>query len=45
MIKELAEEFKNQLTCLGENTEKYITFTLQFQTEKSQELIKLENKS
>ena len=26
MIKELAEEFKNQFTCLGENTEKYITF-------------------
>ena len=45
MIKELAEEFKNQFTCLGENTEKYITFTLHFQTEKSQELIKLENKS
>ena len=27
--KELAEEFKKQFTCLGENTEKYIT--LQFQ--------------
>ena len=24
--KELAEEFKKQFTCLGENTEKYITF-------------------
>ena len=25
IIKELAEEFKKQFTCLGENTEKYIT--------------------
>ena len=23
IIKDLAEEFKKQLTCLGENTEKY----------------------
>ena len=29
IIKELAEEFKKQFTCLGENTEKYITFTVQ----------------
>ena len=29
IIKELAEEFKKQFTCLGENTEKHIT--LQFQ--------------
>ena len=27
IIKELAEEFKKQITCLGENNEKYITFT------------------
>ena len=26
IIKELAEEFKKQFTCLGENTEKYINF-------------------
>ena len=26
LIKELAEEFKKQSTCLGENIEKYITF-------------------
>ena len=26
IIKELAEEFEKQLTCLGENIEKYITF-------------------
>ena len=28
IIKESAEEFKKQFTCLGENTEKYITFTV-----------------
>ena len=27
IIKELAEEFKGQIECLGENTEKYITFS------------------
>ena len=26
IIKELAEEFKEQFTCLGKNTEKYIIF-------------------
>ena len=33
MIKELAEEFKKQFTCLGENTEKYITFTVPIEKE------------
>ena len=28
IIKELAEEFKKKITCLGEITEKYITFTV-----------------
>ena len=28
IIKELAEGFKKQFSCLGENTEKYITFTV-----------------
>ena len=28
IIKELAEEFEKQFTCLGENSEKYITFTV-----------------
>ena len=28
IIKELAEEFKKQFTCLGENSEKYMTFTV-----------------
>ena len=27
ILKDLAEEFKNHYPCLGENTEKYITFT------------------
>ena len=33
IIKELAEEFKNQFTCLGEKTEKYITFTVPVEKE------------
>ena len=33
IIKELAEEFKNQFTCLGENTEKYIIFTVPIEKE------------
>ena len=28
IMKELAEEFKEQFECLGENTEKYITFSV-----------------
>ena len=28
IIKYLAEEFEKQFTCIGENTEKYITFFL-----------------
>ena len=27
-IKDLAEEFGKQLTCLAENIEKYLTFTV-----------------
>ena len=37
IIKELAEELKTQFTCLGENTEKYITFTV-LKKKKLQEL-------
>ena len=33
IIKNLAEEFKKQFTCLEENTEKYITFTVPIETE------------
>ena len=28
IIKELAEEFKKQFTCLGEDTKNYVTFTV-----------------
>ena len=31
--KELAEEFEKQLTCSGENTEKYINFSVPIQKE------------
>ena len=33
IIKELAEEFKDKLECLGENTEKYITFSVPIKKE------------
>ena len=33
IIEELAEEFNKQFTCLGENSEKYITFTVPIEKE------------
>ena len=33
IIKKLAEKFKKQFTCLGENTEKCITFTVPMEKE------------
>ena len=43
IIKELAEKFEKLFTFLGENTEKYISFTVS--NEKTlQELIKTEKK-
>ena len=33
IIKALAKEFKKEFTCLGENTEKYITFTVPIEEE------------
>ena len=33
IIKELAKEFKKQFTCLGENTKKYISFTVPIEKE------------
>ena len=33
VVKELAEEFKKQFTCLRENTKKYITFTVPLEKE------------
>ena len=32
IIEELAEEFKGQFECLGENTEKFITFSVKKNT-------------
>ena len=33
IMKELAKEFKKQFICLGENTEKYIAFTVPIEKE------------
>ena len=33
IIKELAEEFEGEFGCLGENTEKYITFSVPIKKE------------
>ena len=33
IIKELPEEFIKQFTCIRENTEKYITFTVPIEKE------------
>ena len=33
MIKELAKEFKVEFECLGENTEKYISFSVPIKKE------------
>ena len=33
IIKELGEEFKKQFNCLGENTIKYVTFTISTEEE------------
>ena len=35
-IKQFGEEFKNQFTCLGGKTKKYITFTNSIEKEVSQ---------
>ena len=43
IIKELAEELKKQFTCLRENTEIYITFTVPIEKEVTK-LIKMEKK-
>ena len=32
-MKEFTEEFEKQFTCLGENTKKYITFTIPIEKE------------
>ena len=33
IIKELADEFEGEFECLGENTEKYITFSVPLKKE------------
>ena len=33
IIQELVEKFNKQFTCLGENTEKYINFTVSIEKE------------
>ena len=43
LIEELAEEFKKEFTCLRENTEKYISFTIVIVKEVIR-LIKIEKK-
>ena len=35
IIKELAEEFKGEFECLGENTEKYISFSVPIKKEQN----------
>ena len=35
IIKELAEEFKGEFECLGENTEKYISFSVPIKKERN----------
>ena len=44
IIKELAEEFEGQFTCLWENTETYITFSVPIEHEVTR-IAKKENKS
>ena len=46
IIKELAKEFKGEFECLGENTEKYITFSVPIKKEitKKDKIIKISYK-
>ena len=39
IIRELAEEFKGQFECLGENTQKYITFSVPIEKENDNDKI------
>ena len=38
VIKKLAEEFKGEFECLGENTEKYITFSVLLKKENDKKI-------
>ena len=46
IIKELAKEFEGEFECLGENTEKYITFSVPIKKEitKKDKIIKISYK-
>ena len=46
IIKELAKEFEGEIECLGENTEKYITFSVPIKKEirKKDKIIKISYK-
>ena len=41
IIKELAEEFKDKFKCLGENTEKYISFSVPIKKEHNDDINEL----
>ena len=41
IIKELAEEFKSDFRCLGENTEKYISFSVPIKKEHNDDINEL----
>ena len=41
IIKELAEDFKGEFTCLGENTEKYISFSVPIKKEHNDDINEL----
>ena len=40
IIKELAEDFKGQFECLGENAENYITFSVPIKKKKKIKMVK-----
>ena len=39
IIEQLAEEFKGQFKCMGENMEKYITFSVPIKKKKKNEIM------
>ena len=45
IIKQLAKKFKGQFECLGENTEKYISFSVPIKKEVANDYNNKKNKS
>ena len=43
-IKELAEEFEGEFECLGENTEKYITFSVLIKKDGNDKIMRISYK-